>query len=96
MVEVLRTDVNDASVARLLILRIQQAFPEYEVNFDLDDCDHILRVKCKANAIDVFPLVLLLKECGYYAEVLPDLPPVWPRDFRCSWHWRPQQFLKTV
>jgi hypothetical protein len=89
MVEVFKTNVYDAEEAQLLCKALRQTFPAYEVNFDLDDCDRILRIKNRTGRIDVFPVVRVLSNHGYEAEVLPDLPPVWPRDFRCFWQWRP-------
>lgn len=95
MVEVFKTNVDHAEEAQLLCRELRQTFPGYEVNFDLDDCDRVLRVKSGSGRIDVMPVVRILGNYGYQAEVLPDLPPVWPRDFRCFWGWHPQQPART-
>ena len=45
MIEVFATDVRkkkDATVVKELLL---SHFPEAEINFDLDDCDKILRIE---------------------------------------------------
>lgn len=73
MVEVFRTDVNEAEHARILLLEIKQRFNQYEVNFDLEDCDRILRVKSCTGLVDVPGLIGLFKGYGYTAEILPDV-----------------------
>ena len=47
MVEVFRTNVKQRDHANILISQIHKAFPDYKANFDLEDCDKILRVDCK-------------------------------------------------
>ena len=71
MVEVFKTNVTNTHQARMLVGMIQDRFEGYKVNFDLDDCDHILRVE-SAKMIEADPLVNLLKDMGVKAEVLPD------------------------
>jgi hypothetical protein len=44
----------------------------YKANFDLDDCDKILRVQCIQGSISSGALILFLKDFGCNAEVLPD------------------------
>lgn len=58
----------------MLIEQIEKTFCNYVANFDLEDCDNILRVKSKTGTIQSSCLVDLLKEFGFHAEVLPDLP----------------------
>ena len=72
MVEVFRTNVKDRSQANMLVNQIHKSFVGYKANFDLEDCDSILRVACTTELIQVSYLILLLKDFGYMAEVLPD------------------------
>ncbi len=72
MVEVFKTDVNETEHARILLHEIGNRFTGYEVNFDLEDCDRILRVKASNGVIDTSALIELLKGFGYHAEILPD------------------------
>lgn len=72
MIEVFKTDVNHRDHARLLIKEIRKTFSGYAVNFDLDDCDRILRVKSVGEDIQSVRLISLLKHFGFHAEVLPD------------------------
>lgn len=79
MVEVFRTNVSDSHHANMLLDQIHRSFAGYKANFDLEDCDKILRVKCAAGFIQASYLVELLKDFGFHAEVLPDeIPAGWP------------------
>jgi hypothetical protein len=71
-VEVFKTDVQDREQAKKLIDRIHKTFLDYQANFDLDDCDRILRVKCKSGTVQSSGLIDLLKDSGFHAEVLTD------------------------
>ena len=73
-VEVFKTNVNSLDQAKVILDEIQKVFSDYSANFDLDDCDKILRVKCESGLIQNDLLICLLKELGYKAEVLPDDP----------------------
>ena len=68
------TNVTDHQQAEMLIEQIQKTFVGYAANFDLDDCDRILRVKSKAGSIESSPIIDLLNQFGFTAEVLPDEP----------------------
>ena len=45
MVEVFKTNVTRMGKAKILIQTIKKHFPNYKTNFDLSDCDKILRVE---------------------------------------------------
>ena len=72
MIEVFKTDVNDTRYAEILAEHIQRMFRGYEVNFDLQDCDRILRVKSMGGAVDSDRLINALQAFGFHAEVLQD------------------------
>ncbi|MDQ3015910.1 MAG: hypothetical protein M3R25_04195, partial [Bacteroidota bacterium] len=44
IVEVFKTNVDTTEIASQLLKGLQLQFPAFKINFDLDDCDHILRV----------------------------------------------------
>ena len=73
MVEVFKTNVKDRAQAVMLIQRIHETFTGYKANFDLEDCDRILRVRSVTGVVESFRLIHLLKELGCHAEVLPDI-----------------------
>ena len=72
MIEVFKTNVKDESQSQVLINLILKTFPTYKANFDLDDCDRILRVCGITNPLQAFQIINLLKDFGVQAEVLPD------------------------
>ena len=72
MVEVFKTTVNQCETAHMLVDEIQKAFKGYHVNFDLEDCDRILRVEYHGGRIQPSALIHFLKTCGVDAEVLTD------------------------
>ena len=76
MVEVFKTNVTDCEQAARLLEQIHHAFSQYEANFDLEDCDKILRVKCRQGNIQTDRLVDFIRKRGIEAEVLPDEPAV--------------------
>jgi hypothetical protein len=71
MVEVFKTTVSDSYYAKVLLRRIHAIFPLYEANFDLSDCDRILRIKSAA-PVDIQQVLSIIKRFGYQAAVLPD------------------------
>lgn len=75
MVEVFKTNVYEQRHAMMLLDRIHAAFSHYAANFDLEDCDRILRVKCATGLIPPQGLIALLKDHGFEASVLPDEVP---------------------
>jgi hypothetical protein len=70
-VEVFKTNVADSERAKWLANQIEINFTNCKVNFDLDDCDRILRVVFEGK-IQSDSLIDLLKNVGCIAEVLPD------------------------
>ncbi len=84
MIEVFKTNVKEDCHANLLVDQIHKIFEGHEANFDLEDCDKILRVKCRSGFIQPSKFIRLLNDFGFQAEVLPDeskppgnLIPIW-------------------
>jgi hypothetical protein len=75
MVEVFKTNVTSPTQAIVLVGVIHESFPDYRANFDLHDCDNILRVVCDTGSVHATGIVDLLQSYGYYAEPLPDEEP---------------------
>jgi len=68
MVEVYRTNVTHKRQARKLLDVLSKQFPMFSINFDLEDCDKILRVEGKN--IPQEKIARLLTENGYQCSVL--------------------------
>lgn len=72
MVEVLKTNVRDHLNANMLIYQIHNCFAHYTANFDLEDCDKILRIQCTNGIVESKAVIGILKDFGFDAEVLTD------------------------
>jgi hypothetical protein len=71
MVEVFKTNVNSTEKAKDLIAYIHQLYPEYQANFDLTDCDKILRIYFSGE-VNIDGLINIVKQQGFLASVLED------------------------
>ncbi|MEO8473380.1 MAG: hypothetical protein ABI477_14370 [Chryseolinea sp.] len=72
LIEVFKTSVIEPVHAAVIISTIRQVQSCYHVNFDLDDCDHIRRVKTNHNIIDAKLLLQILPGLGFEACILSD------------------------
>lgn len=68
MIEVFKTDVQQPGTANLLIAKLILLFPGSRVNFDLEDCDRVLRVE--GENICREKIAGLLKSSGYFCQQL--------------------------
>jgi hypothetical protein len=68
MIEVFKTNVENAGDANNIVQMLLQHFPGNRINFDLQDCDKILRVEGKDFCTD--KVMMLLKENGFRCTVL--------------------------
>lgn len=68
MIEVFKTNVPDSMVAELLMARLQRIFPGCRVNFDLDDCDRVLRIE--GHDLCSKQIMALCNTAGYDCAVL--------------------------
>ncbi len=75
MVEVFRTNIHSEKQAQVVLATIGKRFPEYHINFDLDDCDRIMRVSIQEGEIDATRLCSAIGNLGFSAEILPDDVP---------------------
>jgi hypothetical protein len=71
-VEVFKTNVQKDAHARQLVKKLLALFHHCKINFDLQDCDKILRVAGIAG-IDICPekIIRVINRSGYQCEVLP-------------------------
>ncbi|MEO6685404.1 MAG: hypothetical protein ABIN24_05540 [Dyadobacter sp.] len=70
MIEVFKTNVADREVANMLLDQIHLTFIGYRANFDLEDCDKILRVSFDSGIVQPLLILSLLKYFKHEAEVL--------------------------
>ena len=68
LVEVFKTNIQTGRQATVILKKLGQLFPKCRINFDLNDCDKILRVEGKiASPAKVIEVVTT---DGYHCEVL--------------------------
>lgn len=72
MVEVFKTNITDSAQAKQLTHLLQRLFAGYKVNFDLEDCDKILRVETHIGLVQAELVIQLLWDYGFEAAILPD------------------------
>ncbi len=68
MVEVFKTNIHDEASAHKIIVELLEALSGFKINFDLDDCDKILRVE--SDKIIPEEIVEIIKCKGFSCEVL--------------------------
>ena len=68
MVEVFKTNIESTSDAHNIVEMLIQLFPGSRINFDLHDCDKILRVE--GNNFSPDEVMYLLSNKGFNCEVL--------------------------
>jgi hypothetical protein len=68
MIEVFKTNVQTASDANDIVQMLLHHFPGSRINFDLQDCDKILRVEGKDFCSD--KIMLLVSKNGFCCEIL--------------------------
>jgi hypothetical protein len=75
MIEVFKTNVTSCDDADMIVKAIHTTFECYKANFDLQDCDKILRVCSAKKPIHSVAIVDILNNFGFEAQVLPDAIP---------------------
>lgn len=68
MVEVFKTNITNEDIANSLIAELQQLYPHTAINFDLDDCDNILRIK--GNSFHPSHIIAHMESRGHFCAVL--------------------------
>lgn len=75
IVEVFKTNVTNERDATMLVDRIHNALDGCRANFDLTDCDRVLRVATHDGLLSAAAVVDVVRRAGFHAEVLPDEIP---------------------
>ena len=68
MVEVFKTNVQNEIQAEQILKALKKNFPRLKTNFDLQDCDKILRMDGKN--IPVKEIIRIMKSKKYQCEIL--------------------------
>ena len=68
MVEVFKTNVQKKTQSKMLLSILSEAFPSFKINFDLSDCDKVLRVE--GDNMEASRIMILVKDHGFNCEIL--------------------------
>lgn len=68
MVEIFKTNVQEFSEAQKLVALLRRHFPDSKINFDLDDCDKVLRVE--GSNLRIEKVMALVMEKGFLCKVI--------------------------
>ncbi len=70
MIEVCKTNIKNKTKANAIIKALKLRFPESDFNFDLNDCDKILRIESNQNITS--SVVEMLNNQGFICEFLEE------------------------
>lgn len=73
MVEVFKTNIASNKKADWVLGILQDRFPGLELNFDLEDCDNILRVGAMDRKEIARNIIKTVRAQGFKIEILPDI-----------------------
>lgn len=68
MVEAFKTNVQKTAQSKMLLYILSEAFPSSKINFDLSDCDKVLRVE--DDNVESSRIMIILKGHGFTCEIL--------------------------
>jgi hypothetical protein len=68
MVEAFKTNIQKKAQSKMLLSILSEAFPSFKINFDLLDCDKVLRVE--GDNMEALRIIILVKEYGFKCEIL--------------------------
>ncbi|OYX27053.1 MAG: hypothetical protein B7Z06_04820 [Flavobacteriales bacterium 32-35-8] len=70
MVEVFKTNITKQKQSKQILEKLNQSFPKYNIDFDLEDCDNILRIENPIGDVLNDHVIKLISEVGFYIEPL--------------------------
>jgi hypothetical protein len=68
MVEAFKTNVQKKAQSKILLCILSEAFSSFKINFDLSDCDKVLRVE--GDNMEALRIMILVREYGFKCEIL--------------------------
>ncbi|WP_100615170.1 hypothetical protein [Confluentibacter citreus] len=72
MVEVFKTNITKQKQSKQILEKLNETFPKYKINFDLEDCDNILRVENPIGDVHNDHVIQLISDVGFYIEPLAE------------------------
>lgn len=68
MIEIFKTNVEGRNESERIVQTLKKKFPSLKINFDLNDCDNILRVE--GNNVFIEEIISELNSKKYMCELL--------------------------
>ena len=72
MVEIFKTNVTNKKLAGKVLKSLRAQLPAYRFNFDLEDCDRILRAQSENIAVEPAGIVQIAKDHGVDIHLFND------------------------
>lgn len=69
-VEVFKTNVAHKKTAKVILEEIGMHQPKYKCNFDLEDCDKVLRIENKGGHVDAKLIITILEKNNHQGSIL--------------------------
>jgi len=69
IVEVFKTNVGNQHLAEKILSELNQLYPDYRINFDLEDCDKVLRIESQ-NDVDILGVLNYMKNNNVHIAVM--------------------------
>lgn len=68
VIEIFKTSINSQQAAALVKYMLSDKYPDAKINFDLEDCDRILRIENKVICVE--EVTAIVNTLGHQCEVL--------------------------
>jgi hypothetical protein len=68
VIEIFKTSINSQQAAALVKHVLSDKYPDAKINFDLEDCDRILRIENKVICVE--EVTAIVNTLGHQCEVL--------------------------
>lgn len=69
IVEIFKTNISDEQLAHKIVIELNQLYADCLINFDLEDCDNVLRVESHRQ-IDVLGIITYGKKNSIQIELI--------------------------
>lgn len=72
MVQIFKTNVDDQKLADRILKKLRSHIPIHHFNFDLDDCDRILRAENVNTSVEVTHIMKIVTDMHIEISVFED------------------------
>jgi hypothetical protein len=69
-IEIFKTNVSNERDASIIANQLKKSAPGYNINFDIEDCDRIMRIESINQKVNIESIIELLNKNNFTCEVL--------------------------